>query len=221
MRRQPALRARRAHDGSAYFGRRAGSCGLGVVAPGCVLLHRQSTAAALGAPAEERSRIKSGPLRRPRELSFSYFYHADAGLLGSISSSLGGACSTLPAIVVPLRLRLRLCAWARSHALQGLFLRAPRLIPILAPSLLPAISPYLPVRQSGPLEGLLFGLLDLRADRYRRWREVFYLSACVDRSSSPRCAMADARLYEAADALGASNVADVLHRHPARRAIRR
>ena len=128
-------------------------------------------------------------------------YFSTPALFASVWNSLFIAVLTT-AIVLPL-------AFVYAYALQrscmrwkGLF-QALALIPILAPSLLPAISMIYIFGNQGFLKGWMFG-----ASVYGPFgivvSEVFYCFPHALMILIAALSMADSRLYEAADALGAS-----------------
>ena len=128
-------------------------------------------------------------------------YFSTPALFASVWNSLFIAVLTT-AIVLPL-------AFVYAYALQrscmrwkGLF-QALALIPILAPSLLPAISMIYIFGNQGFLKGWMFG-----ASVYGPFgivvSEVFYCFPHALMILVAALSMADGRLYEAADALGAS-----------------
>jgi len=128
-------------------------------------------------------------------------YFSTPALFDSVWNSLYVSfVSTL--IVLPL-------AFVYAYALQrscmrwkGLF-RALALIPILAPSLLPAISMVYLFGNQGFLKGLLFGGSIYGAGGIIV-SQVFYCFPHALMILVAALSMADGRLYEAADALGAS-----------------
>jgi iron(III) transport system permease protein len=129
-------------------------------------------------------------------------YFATPALFVSVWNSLLVSLTTT-AIVLPL-------AFVYAYALQrscmrwkGLF-QAVALIPILAPSLLPAISFIYLFGNQGLLKGLLLGGQIYGAGGIVL-AEVFYCFPHALMILVAALSMADARLYEAADALGASN----------------
>jgi len=132
-----------------------------------------------------------------------YQYFSTPSLFESVWNSLFVAI-TSTAIVLPL-------AFVYAYALQrscmrwkGLF-QAVALIPILAPSLLPAISYVYLFGNQGLLKGLLMGGSIYGAGGIIA-SQVFYCFPAALMILVAALSMADARLYEAADALGASQV---------------
>ena len=128
-------------------------------------------------------------------------YFSTPALFASVWNSLFIALAST-AIVLPL-------AFVYAYALQrscmrwkGLF-QALALIPILAPSLLPAISLIYLFGNQGFLKGLLFGGSIYGAGGIII-AQVFYCFPHALMILVAALSMADARLYEAADALGAS-----------------
>ncbi len=128
-------------------------------------------------------------------------YFSTPALFASVWNSLFIALVST-AIVLPL-------AFVYAYALQrscmrwkGLF-QALALIPILAPSLLPAISLIYLFGNQGFLKGLLFGGSIYGAGGIII-AQVFYCFPHALMILVAALSMADARLYEAADALGAS-----------------
>jgi iron(III) transport system permease protein len=106
------------------------------------------------------------------------------------------------AIVLPLAFTYAY-ALQRSHMRwKGLF-QALALIPILAPSLLPAISFIYLFGNQGFLKGLMFGR-EIYGFTGIVISQVFYCFPHALMILVAALSMADARLYEAADALGAS-----------------
>ena len=132
-----------------------------------------------------------------------YRYFSTPALFESVWNSLFVAI-TSTAIVLPL-------AFVYAYALQrscmrwkGLF-QAVALIPILAPSLLPAISFVYLFGNQGLLKELLLGGSIYGAGGIIA-SQVFYCFPAALMILLAALSMADARLYEAADALGASQV---------------
>jgi len=132
-----------------------------------------------------------------------YQYFSTPSLFESVWNSLFVAI-TSTAVVLPL-------AFVYAYALQrscmrwkGLF-QAVALIPILAPSLLPAISFVYLFGNQGLLKGLLLGGSIYGAGGIIA-SQVFYCFPAALMILVAALSMADARLYEAADALGASQV---------------
>ena len=128
-------------------------------------------------------------------------YFSTPALFASVWNSLFIAV-TSTAIVLPL-------AFVYAYALQrscmrwkGLF-QALALIPILAPSLLPAISLIYLFGNQGFLKGWMFGVSIYGAVGIII-SQVFYCFPHALMILVAALSMADARLYEAADALGAS-----------------
>ncbi len=128
-------------------------------------------------------------------------YFSTPALFASVWNSLFIAL-TSTAIVLPL-------AFVYAYALQrscmrwkGLF-QALALIPILAPSLLPAISLIYLFGNQGFLKELMFGA-SIYGPIGIVISQVFYCFPHALMILMASLAMADARLYEAADALGAS-----------------
>lgn len=128
-------------------------------------------------------------------------YFSTPALFDSVWNSLFISLLTT-AIVLPV-------AFVYAYALQrscirwkGLF-QALALIPILAPSLLPAISFIYLFGNQGLLKGLLFGGSIYGAGGIVM-AQVFYCFPHALMILVAALSMADARLYEAADALGAS-----------------
>ncbi len=128
-------------------------------------------------------------------------YFSTPALFASVWNSLFIAVLTT-AIVLPL-------AFVYAYALQrscmrgkGLF-RALALIPILAPSLLPAISMIYLFGNQGLLKEWMFGV-SVYGPFGIVVSQVFYCFPHALMILIAALAMADARLYEAADALGAS-----------------
>ena len=130
-------------------------------------------------------------------------YFSTPALFQSVwNSLLVSVVST--AIVLPL-------AFTYAYALQrthmrwkGLF-QALALIPILAPSLLPAISFIYLFGNQGFLKGLMFGR-EIYGFAGIVISQVFYCFPHALMILVAALSMADARLYEAADALGASKM---------------
>ena len=130
-------------------------------------------------------------------------YFSTPALFASVWNSLFIAVLTT-AIVLPL-------AFVYAYALQrscmrckGLF-RALALIPILAPSLLPAISMIYLFGNQGLLKEWMFGV-SVYGPFGIVVSQVFYCFPHALMILIAALAMADARLYEAADALGASKL---------------
>ena len=130
-----------------------------------------------------------------------YQYFSTPALFESVWNSLFVSIAST-AIVLPL-------AFVYAYALQrscmrwkGLF-QAVALIPILAPSLLPAISFVYLFGNQGLLKGLLMGGSIYGAGGIIA-SQVFYCFPAALMILVAALSMADARLYEAADALGAS-----------------
>src|SRR5262245_13443272 len=130
-----------------------------------------------------------------------YQYFSTPALFDSVWNSLFVSLVST-AIVLPL-------AFIYAYALQrscmrwkGLF-QALALIPILAPSLLPAISFIYLFGNQGLLKGLLMGGSIYGAGGIVL-AQVFYCFPHAMMILVAALSMADARLYEAADALGAS-----------------
>ena len=128
-------------------------------------------------------------------------YFSTPALFASVWNSLFIALVTT-AIVLPL-------AFVYAYALQrsclrwkGLF-QALALIPILAPSLLPAISLIYLFGNQGFLKGWMFGA-SIYGPIGIVVSQVFYCFPHALMILIAALSMADARLYEAADALGAS-----------------
>ncbi len=128
-------------------------------------------------------------------------YFSTPALFASVWNSLFIALLST-AIVLPL-------AFVYAYALQrscmrwkGLF-QAFALIPILAPSLLPAISLIYLFGNQGFLKGLMFGA-SIYGPIGIVISQVFYCFPHALMILVASLSMADARLYEAADALGAS-----------------
>jgi iron(III) transport system permease protein len=128
-------------------------------------------------------------------------YFSTPALFDSVGNSLFIALLTT-AIVLPL-------AFTYAYALQrscmrgkGLF-RGLALIPILAPSLLPAISLIYLFGNQGVLKDWLFGV-SVYGPFGIVVSQVFYCFPHALMIMVAALSMADARLYEAADALGAS-----------------
>ena len=108
------------------------------------------------------------------------------------------------AIVLPLAFTYAYALTRSCMPLKGLF-QALALIPILAPSLLPAISLIYLFGNQGFMKGLLFGGSIYGAGGIIV-AQVFYCFPHALMILVAALSMADARLYEAADALGASKV---------------
>ena len=130
-------------------------------------------------------------------------YFSTPSLFASLWNSLYVALLTT-AIVLPL-------AFIYAYALQrscmrwkGLF-QALALIPILAPSLLPAISMIYLFGNQGLLKEWMFGV-SVYGPFGIVVSEVFYCFPHALMILLAALSLADARLYEAADALGASKV---------------
>ncbi len=128
-------------------------------------------------------------------------YFSTPALFASVWNSLFIAALTT-AIVLPL-------AFVYAYALQrscmrfkGLF-QALALIPILAPSLLPAISLIYLFGNQGFLKGWMFGV-SVYGPLGIVMSQVFYCFPHALMILLAALSMADSRLYEAADALGAS-----------------
>lgn len=128
-------------------------------------------------------------------------YFSTPALFASVWNSLYIAVLTT-AIVLPL-------AFVYAYALQrscmrfkGLF-QALALIPILAPSLLPAISLIYLFGNQGLLKGWMFGV-SVYGPFGIVLSQVFYCFPHALMILLAALSMADSRLYEAADALGAS-----------------
>ena len=128
-------------------------------------------------------------------------YFSTPALFQSVwNSLLVSVVST--AIVLPLAFTYAY-ALQRSHMRwKGLF-QALALIPILAPSLLPAISFIYLFGNQGFLKGLMFGR-EIYGFAGIVISQVFYCFPHALMILVAALSMADARLYEAADALGAS-----------------
>jgi iron(III) transport system permease protein len=132
-----------------------------------------------------------------------HLYFSTPSLVDSVWNSLSVSIITT-LIVLPL-------AFVYAYALQrscmrwkGLF-TALALIPILAPSLLPAISMIYLFGNQGFLKGLLFGGSIYGAGGIIV-SQVFYCFPHALMILVAALSMADGRLYEAADALGASKL---------------
>ena len=132
-----------------------------------------------------------------------YQYFSTPALFESVWNSLF-VSFVATIIVLPL-------AFVYAYALQrscmrwkGLF-QAVALIPILAPSLLPAISFVYLFGNQGLLKGLLFGGSIYGAGGIIASQVFYCFPACL-MILVAALSMADARLYEAADALGASKM---------------
>jgi len=128
-------------------------------------------------------------------------YVSTPSLLASLWNSIGIAITTT-AIVVPLAF---IYAYALTRSCirgKGLF-QALALIPILAPSLLPAISLIYIFGNQGFLKSWLFGY-SIYGPLGIVIAQVFYCFPHALMILITALAMADARLYEAAAALGAS-----------------
>lgn len=128
-------------------------------------------------------------------------YFSTPALFHSLWNSIKVAAITT-AIVVPLAF---IYAYALTRArlpFRGVF-QAIALVPVLAPSLLPAISMIYLFGNQGILKGLLMGG-SIYGEAGIIASQVFYCFPHVLMILVTALAMADGRLYEAADALGAT-----------------
>ncbi len=128
-------------------------------------------------------------------------YFSTPALFQSVWNSLFIAI-TSTVIVLPLGFVYAYALTRSCMPFKGLF-QALALIPILAPSLLPAISLIYLFGNQGFLKGLLFGGSIYGAGGIIV-SQVFYCFPVALMILVAALSMADARLYEAADALGAS-----------------
>jgi len=128
-------------------------------------------------------------------------YFSTPALFQSVWNSLYVAVLST-AIVLPLAFVYAYALTRSCMRWKGLF-QALALIPILAPSLLPAISLIYLFGNQGFLKGLLFGG-SIYGEGGIVIAQVFYCLPHALMILVAALSMADARLYEAADALGAS-----------------
>ena len=137
---------------------------------------------------------------------------------GSILNSVGVAI-VVTADRDPARVRLRLCADAQPHAVPAACSTRGALLPLFAPSLLSAISLIYLFGNQGLLKGLLFGG-SIYGPIGIVVAQVFYCFPHALIIAVTALALADARLYEVADALGTSKIAHLPHRDAAGREVR-
>lgn len=130
-------------------------------------------------------------------------YFENPSLTQSIANSIGVALATT-AIVVPLAFAYAYGITRSCMPFKGLF-RSLALIPILAPSLLPAISFIYLFGNQGIAKGLLGGQT-IYGPIGIVMAEVFYCFPHAVMIMITALAIADQRLYEAADSLGAGRV---------------
>jgi iron(III) transport system permease protein len=128
-------------------------------------------------------------------------YFSTPALFASVWNSLFIALLTT-AIVLPLAFTYAYALQRSCMRFKGLF-QALALIPILAPSLLPAISLIYLFGNQGLLKDWLFGI-PVYGPFGIVVSQVFYTFPHALMIMLAALSMADARLYEAADALGAS-----------------
>ena len=128
-------------------------------------------------------------------------YFSTPSLFASVGNSLFIALLTT-AIVLPLAFTYAYALQRSCMRFKGLF-RGLALIPILAPSLLPAISLIYLFGNQGVLKDWLFGV-SVYGPFGIVVSQVFYCFPHALMIMVAALSMADARLYEAADALGAS-----------------
>jgi len=128
-------------------------------------------------------------------------YFSTPSLFDSVWNSLYVSLATT-LIVLPLAFVYAYALQRSCMRLKGLF-TALALIPILAPSLLPAISMVYLFGNQGVLKGLLFGGSIYGAGGIIA-SQVFYCFPHALMILVTALSMADGRLYEAADVLGAS-----------------
>src|SRR5215471_9217216 len=130
-------------------------------------------------------------------------YFSTPTLFGSIFNSVWVAIATT-AIVIPLAFGYAY-ALTRSHMrFKGLFYAA-AMLPLFAPSLLSAISLIYLFGNQGLLKGLLFGG-SIYGPAGIMVAQVFYCFPHALIITVTALALADARLYEVAEALGTRNV---------------
>ena len=128
-------------------------------------------------------------------------YFSTPALFASVWNSLFIAVLTT-AIVLPLAFIYAYALQRSCMRFKGLF-QALALIPILAPSLLPAISLIYLFGNQGFLKGWMFGV-SIYGPFGIVMSQVFYCFPHALMILLAALSMADSRLYEAADALGAS-----------------